>query len=502
MIIPAYNHQDFVGAAIESVLAQTYADLELIIIDDGSRDETDARIRAYDDPRIKYSTQQNIGAAPTINLGISRAVGEYVHILNSDDVYAPDRIEKIARRFEDDESLDAVVTHLEFIDGDGRRISIQECPDHVWRERQATPSFRDSGELLLHLLAGNFACTTSNIACRRRVFEELGGFRDLRYLHDYEFLLRLCYHKKVEILPEVLVRYRIHAQNTIKENEGQTDFELGIVLASFLLDHDLSRFLPDADPDELALRFFHSLETRKAAPLVITLLTLGHHGILRGETLGALAKTRASAFRAACVRYFSSYVDAWRSAQDGWAKWREVNDRLVAMDREFQKHLTTSDERIRALLAENERIFAEAQAAAERLRKLNARYQELDGRHASALGENKRLFTESQELRAENVRVVAESRALQAESESVQAESEAVRAESEAVRAELQAQRTDYEARLEELARVRVELASAQAQLAGVRGELERVYRTVAWRLGRAITWPLRKVLRRVRGSG
>jgi len=481
VIIPAYNHQDYVGEAIESVLAQTHADLELILINDGSTDETDARIRGYDDPRIKYFTQQNIGAAPTINLGISRAVGEFIHILNSDDVYAPDRIERILRQFEDDETLDAVVTHLEFIDGDGKRMSIQECPDHVWRERRATPSFRDSDELLLHLLAGNFACTTSNIACRRRVFEELGGFRNLRYLHDYEFLLRLCYHKKVRALPEVLVRYRIHAQNTIKENEGQTDFEFGVVLASFLLDNDLSRFFPEADPDEVALRFFHSLETRNAAKLLITVLTLGHHGILRTETLGSLAETQDGAFRAACVRYFLSYVDAWNSAQDGWAKWREVNDRLVAVDREFQGHLAASNEQIRTLLAENKRVFEEVQATTENLRELSARYEELDGRHASTLEENKRVFAESQNLRSENERVFAESRMLQEEND--------------AVRAQLQAQREDYQERL-------AELASAQAELAGARLELERVYRTVAWRLGRAITWPLRKVWRWMRGSG
>ena len=86
VVIPAYNHERFVGAAIESVLNQSCSDFELVIVDDGSTDNTAEVIKSYTDKRIHYYYQENQDAFNTINRGISLAKGRYISILNSDDI--------------------------------------------------------------------------------------------------------------------------------------------------------------------------------------------------------------------------------------------------------------------------------------------------------------------------------------------------------------------------------------------------------------------------------
>ena len=85
--MPAYNHERFVGAAVESVLDQTYADLELIVIDDGSTDRTGEIVQSYADPRIRYIHQENQDAFNALNRGMSLSEGSYISIIHSDDVY-------------------------------------------------------------------------------------------------------------------------------------------------------------------------------------------------------------------------------------------------------------------------------------------------------------------------------------------------------------------------------------------------------------------------------
>lgn len=92
VIIPAYNHEPYIAAALQSVLQQTFGDFELIVIDDGSKDNTWYEIQQIVDTRLRAFRQENRGAAATINRGIEMARGRYVTILNSDDVYHPERL--------------------------------------------------------------------------------------------------------------------------------------------------------------------------------------------------------------------------------------------------------------------------------------------------------------------------------------------------------------------------------------------------------------------------
>src|SRR4030043_1485616 len=95
VIIPAYNHEKFVGEAVESVLNQSFKNIELIVIDDGSIDRTGEVVQSYDDHRLTYIYQENQDAYNTLNRGFRMAKGTFISILNSDDKYESNRVERL-----------------------------------------------------------------------------------------------------------------------------------------------------------------------------------------------------------------------------------------------------------------------------------------------------------------------------------------------------------------------------------------------------------------------
>jgi len=115
VIMPAYNHERFVGEAIESVLNQTFEDYEFIIINDGSKDNTEGIIKKYTDPRISFYSQENKGAHNALNRGLTLAKGKFISILNSDDKYGIDRLSKLVEIAETENSS-FVITDLTIID--------------------------------------------------------------------------------------------------------------------------------------------------------------------------------------------------------------------------------------------------------------------------------------------------------------------------------------------------------------------------------------------------
>ena len=149
-------------------------------------------------------------------------------ILNSDDVYHPERFQDVAEAFAADPKLDAVVTDLNFIDGDGASMPFE------WYD-QALEYHRTCDDLGKTLINGNIFVTTSNLVVRRSVFQDIGQFADLRYAHDLEFFLRLVSRgRKIKILPKKLMSYRIHATNTISEGHLKVKLEWATVTAFYL----------------------------------------------------------------------------------------------------------------------------------------------------------------------------------------------------------------------------------------------------------------------------
>ncbi len=194
VVIPVYNRWPMVGEAVDSVLAQTECDYELIVVDDGSTDETPRRLRDYG-ARLTVLSQGRRGVAAARNLGASRAAGKYLAFLDSDDLWHPRKLQR----------------QLAFME---RNPDVQICQtDEIWlrngvrvnpRNKHRKPSgdiFRASLELCL--------VSPSAVMMRRELFERVGGFDEsLPVCEDYDLWLRISKDIEVPLIPEALVTRR------------------------------------------------------------------------------------------------------------------------------------------------------------------------------------------------------------------------------------------------------------------------------------------------------
>ncbi|MBE0583991.1 MAG: glycosyltransferase [Desulfofustis sp.] len=218
VVIPAYNHERFVGAAVKSVLGQSCDDLELIVVDDGSTDRTGEVVQGFTDPRLRYFYQENQDAFNTINRGIGLARGRYIAILNSDDLYTLDRLEKL---HDICRTGNAVCAFSDVIPIDAAGVAFGD-PDFGWNRwhRKNREFYFACGDLYTAFLKGNFMVTTSNLFMTAEAARRVGPFCSLRYLHDYDFMFRMLTKfpdKVYYAADEKLLFYRIHGGNTLGE---------------------------------------------------------------------------------------------------------------------------------------------------------------------------------------------------------------------------------------------------------------------------------------------
>lgn len=214
VVVPLYNHARYIEAAIASILEQGRIVQEIIVIDDGSRDDSAAVMQrlAQRDARIVFSTQTNQGAHATINAALARCSGMFVTILNSDDAYLPGRLAALVAALEAEPEAAIAASALAFMNDAGA------AAENAWYD-QALADYRVAPDMGIALINGNFLMTTSNFLFRRSLLEEVGFFAALRYTHDLDFALRvLAAGKRILVLDQPLLRYRIHATNTISED--------------------------------------------------------------------------------------------------------------------------------------------------------------------------------------------------------------------------------------------------------------------------------------------
>jgi hypothetical protein len=255
VLLPSYNHAQFVADAVASVLGQTLSDLELVIVDDGSSDGSRRILEEFDDPRVVVHLQDNQGAHAALNkaLELSEPSSELVAVLNSDDLHEPRWLETAAAALEARPEA-GFCAGLVRIFGAGDDLKLD------WRRgwyHDALEHFRDSGDLEASLLRANFIMTTSNVVFRRSLSDRIGGFRPLRYVHDLDFFLRLAATSELALVEEELVGYRIHPANTIAEarRERMLLFEFGWILADLL-----ERTRAAIGSEQLQSRFLELLE--------------------------------------------------------------------------------------------------------------------------------------------------------------------------------------------------------------------------------------------------
>lgn len=288
--MPAYNHASHVGAAVESVLGQTYGNLELIVVDDASTDATWSVLQSFRDERLAVSRHDaNQGAHATLNEAWRRARGELVTVINSDDVYYPARLQKAVSRLAASPDLGACFTRYDFIDenGDILRDADSLAADFPDAAKSLGAEAQTVGlhELqVLTLLTRNYLHTTSNLVCRRKIVEEVGPFRNFRYVHDHEFFLRLCSRYPIDVLPESLLGYRFHARNTLAESAAASVAETAAMLSEFLLTHELKAVRRNHPASLVVLRYLlENFRTYGADKLMLLLVLAESAGCQKTE---------------------------------------------------------------------------------------------------------------------------------------------------------------------------------------------------------------------------
>ena len=206
VVIPVFNRPAAVCRAIESVLAQTCQDFEIIVVDDGSTDATAASVAALANRRITLIRhERNRGGSAARNTGIRAASAAYVAFLDSDDEWLPRKLERqleVFRRSGD--RLGLVYSGYERILADGSVL--RQIPE-------------DRGDLARSLLTENVVGGTSVGMVRRHVFDEIGGFDEtLPSAQDVDFWLRICEQFSADFAPEILVRVWQRNEDRITEN--------------------------------------------------------------------------------------------------------------------------------------------------------------------------------------------------------------------------------------------------------------------------------------------
>ncbi|MBA4190998.1 MAG: family 2 glycosyl transferase [Planctomycetaceae bacterium] len=218
IVMAAKNYARFLPMAVESVLAQTFTDWELVIVDDGSTDNTPAVVRPFlADSRIRYFRSDKLGQTRAKNLGLRLSRGEFVAFIDADDAWSPTKLDKQLAVFREKPDVGVVFCRRSLIDEQSRPIPAKPAP---------TPP---RGRVLDKLFVQNFVCFSTAVA-RREVFSQVGAFDpqwDLAI--DFDLWLRVAKHHAFDYVDEELVQYRTGHGNLSKKLLDRVDTAFSIM---------------------------------------------------------------------------------------------------------------------------------------------------------------------------------------------------------------------------------------------------------------------------------
>lgn len=207
VIIPTYNRAEYVAQAVESVLNQTYSEIETIVVDDGSTDSTPEVLRKYQD-KINYIYQERSERSKARNEGFRHSKGDCIAFLDSDDVWLPTKIEKQVRVFNEQPDVGLVYTGIQFIDTNGAPCSGRLCWDEPVREALYE-------DLMTHnVITGSL----SSIIVLRECLDRVGLFDEsMIACEDLDLYRRIAKYYEFHKIDLPLVKVRIHGDNTQAE---------------------------------------------------------------------------------------------------------------------------------------------------------------------------------------------------------------------------------------------------------------------------------------------
>ena len=241
IIIPTYNRAHYLPEALDSALSQTYPNTEIIVVNDGSTDDTEAVLVPYR-KHIRYIKQVNAGCAGAKNTGIKAATGEFLTNLDDDDSIRPEKIALQVDHFLQNPRLGLCGTGVRFVDGDGN-LTREYMPPAFKRDIQVL-------QLLRRCLL-----VQSSVLIRRECHDRFGGYK-LMYGEDYDFWLRVAPHYEIEIVKEYLTDYRCHGdQITGPAKRVELMADMKTLIRDFVDQEPMEHIIPGIQsyPDAYAL---------------------------------------------------------------------------------------------------------------------------------------------------------------------------------------------------------------------------------------------------------
>lgn len=204
VFIPVYNSESYIKDCLDSICNQTYQNLEILLVDDGSTDSSAEIIRQYDDNRIRFiQNERNMGIPTTRNVGLKEARGEYIAIMDSDDIAEPMRIERQVQYLENNKDIDVVGSYY---------IQFGGCFDKKVKARFTSPD-----DIKAMLLFYNPIANPS-VTMRKSTLERYGLTYHLDFFvaQDYQLWSQIIKVGNISIMPEYLLRYRFGHENISK----------------------------------------------------------------------------------------------------------------------------------------------------------------------------------------------------------------------------------------------------------------------------------------------
>lgn len=227
--IPTYNRAGYLVEALESALSQTYPAIELIVVNDGSTDETEKVLQPYM-KRIRYIRQENRGWAEAKNRGLEASTGEFLCILDDDDRLHPMKVTKQLEMFQKNPDLGICATGFNIIDEGGKVIE-GFIPPPIRPQTQALEMLRMS------------LVNQSSAMLHRRCYAKLGGLKQI-HSDDYEYWLRASVHFRIGVVPEKLTDYRRHPRQLTRLYGAEVDRMACIVIKEFIEKTPMGKIIP------------------------------------------------------------------------------------------------------------------------------------------------------------------------------------------------------------------------------------------------------------------
>lgn len=235
VIIPTYNRAQYIEESVRSVLAQTYRDLEVVVVDDGSVDETGIIVNSIADPRLRYIRQENLGRSKARNHALSLARGKYITFLDSDDLYLPGKIELQVEYLKKHPDAGMVYTSAYCINDGGEMLA---------HRYEATVSGRIYEQIAFFTPV---TITLPTVMTYRKVMDDVGGFdENMHRFEDTDMWRRISKSYRIDAMPDYTCRLRTHADNALLNQNP--------VQITAALDYYAKKIMRDDGEIDLAVR--------------------------------------------------------------------------------------------------------------------------------------------------------------------------------------------------------------------------------------------------------